>query len=167
MHGPPAVPGGDELRRVATGHDEEPRPIREINSEIPEWLCQVIARLMAKEPDARFASARDVAELLEECLVHVQQPTVVPLPAVFVHRYRGRRKFSISRRSFGVIVMIAALGLSLLGIVLWTGLKGPDSNEPRSNAVCGCRSSTGRGRAESDGSHAKTRTPFRESHNRP
>ena len=43
------------LRRVT---DEEPRAIREINSEIPEWLCQVIARLMAKQPDARFDSAR-------------------------------------------------------------------------------------------------------------
>ncbi len=66
------------LRRIT---DEEPRPIREINPEIPEWLCGIVAKLMAKRPDDRFQSAQEVAKLLEECLAHVQQPTVVPLPA--------------------------------------------------------------------------------------
>lgn len=65
------------LRRIT---DEEPRPIREINPDIPEWLCHIIARLMAKQSDERFESAREVADLLEECLAHVQQPTTVPLP---------------------------------------------------------------------------------------
>ncbi len=67
------------LRRIT---DEEPRPIREINPDIPEWLCRIVARLMSKEPDARFASAREVAELLEGCLAHVQQPTSAPLPEI-------------------------------------------------------------------------------------
>jgi len=66
------------LRRIT---DEEPRPIREINPEIPEWLCGIVAKLMAKRPSDRFQSSAEVAELLEECLAHVQQPTVVPLPA--------------------------------------------------------------------------------------
>ena len=66
------------LRRIT---DEEPRPIREINPEIPEWLCGIVAKLMAKRPDDRFQSAQEVAKLLEECLAHVQQPTAVPLPA--------------------------------------------------------------------------------------
>jgi len=74
------------LRRIT---DEEPRPIREINPDIPEWLCQIIAKLMAKQPDDRFESAREVAELLEECLAHVQQPTTVPLPH---HRSTLREK---------------------------------------------------------------------------
>ena len=71
------------LRRIT---DEEPRPIREINPEIPEWLCQIVAKLMAKRPDDRFQSAQEVAKLLEECLAHVQQPTVVPLPAAAPER---------------------------------------------------------------------------------
>ena len=65
------------LRRIT---DDEPRPIREINPEIPQWLCRIVARLMAKRPEDRFGSAREVAELLKECLAHVQQPTAVPLP---------------------------------------------------------------------------------------
>ena len=101
------------LRRIT---DEEPRPIRQLNPDIPEWLCRIIARLMSKQPGDRFASAREVAELLEKCLAHVQQPTAVPLPASLAPLSRGRR-FSIPRRRLGVIAMMAA-GLCALGMFL-------------------------------------------------
>ena len=65
------------MRRIA---DVEPRPIREINPNIPEWLCHLIQKLMAKRPTYRFASAEMVAELLAGCLAHVQQPTTIQLP---------------------------------------------------------------------------------------
>lgn len=65
------------LRRIT---DTDPRLIREINPDIPEWLCQVIERLMAKHPADRFQSAGEVAELFERCLAHLQQPTQIDLP---------------------------------------------------------------------------------------
>jgi len=65
------------LRRIT---DTEPRPIREINPGIPEWLVTIVAKLHAKDPAGRFASADELAKLLEQCLAHVQQPTTVPLP---------------------------------------------------------------------------------------
>ncbi len=49
------------LRRIS---DPAPRHIREISPEIPDWLCTIIQRLQAKEPDQRFQSAEEVAELL-------------------------------------------------------------------------------------------------------
>jgi serine/threonine protein kinase len=66
------------LRRVC---EETPRPIREINPDIPEWLVAIINKLHAKKPADRFQSAREVAELLSRHLAHVQQPTLVPRPA--------------------------------------------------------------------------------------
>ena len=60
--------------------DEEPVPIRELNPEIPEWLCDIVTKLMAKDKAARFTSAKNVHALLESCLSHVQQPTVIKLP---------------------------------------------------------------------------------------
>ncbi len=69
------------LRRIT---DEEPRPIREINPDIPDWLCGIVAKLMSKRPDDRFQLAGEVAALLEQCLAHVQQPTAVPLPDVLI-----------------------------------------------------------------------------------
>jgi predicted Ser/Thr protein kinase len=65
------------LRRIT---DVEPRPIREINPNIPEWLCSLVARLMSKSPEDRFANALEVADLLGQCLAHVQQPAGMPLP---------------------------------------------------------------------------------------
>jgi len=66
------------IRRVC---DEQPRPIRELNPDIPDWLCGIIGKLLAKRPDDRFASATEVADLLTGCLAHMQHPLTVPLPA--------------------------------------------------------------------------------------
>lgn len=60
--------------------DKQPRPIRQTNPEIPDWLCAIIQKLMAKDADDRFASAQEVAELLEKCVAHVQQPLEFELP---------------------------------------------------------------------------------------
>jgi serine/threonine protein kinase len=49
------------IRRVC---DETPRPIREVNPDIPELLCRVIEWLHAKKPADRPASATEVADLL-------------------------------------------------------------------------------------------------------
>ncbi|MCY2962158.1 MAG: hypothetical protein NT069_00655, partial [Planctomycetota bacterium] len=66
------------LRRIT---DDAPRPIRELNPQIPDWLERLIGRLLEKSRDARFASAEEMGQLLEQCLAHVQQPMTVPLPA--------------------------------------------------------------------------------------
>ena len=65
------------LRRIT---DDDPRPIREINPDIPDWLCRMINRLMAKHPADRFQSAAELSELLEGCLAHLQRPTHIDLP---------------------------------------------------------------------------------------
>lgn len=67
------------LKRVC---DESPRPIREVNPDIPDWLANIIAKLLAKKPSDRFQSAKEVAELLEQCLAHMQQPEANPPPVV-------------------------------------------------------------------------------------
>jgi serine/threonine protein kinase len=57
------------LKRVI---DASPRPIREINNEIPGWLADIIARLHARKPEDRFQTAREVADLLSQRLADVQ-----------------------------------------------------------------------------------------------
>jgi serine/threonine protein kinase/tetratricopeptide (TPR) repeat protein len=65
------------LKRVC---EDTPRPIWEINPDIPEWLCDIIAKLHAKKPADRFQAATEVADLLNRHLAHLQQPTLVPAP---------------------------------------------------------------------------------------
>jgi uncharacterized protein (TIGR03067 family) len=60
-------------------HDT-PRPVREVNEEIPDRLCDIIDKLLAKNPEDRFESAEEVAELLGQHLAHLQQPDSVPMP---------------------------------------------------------------------------------------
>ena len=55
------------IRRVC---DDTPRPIREVNRDIPDWLAAIIDRLLAKNPDERFQSAEEVAKLLSDHLAH-------------------------------------------------------------------------------------------------
>jgi uncharacterized protein (TIGR03067 family) len=65
------------LKRVC---EDTPRPIREVNPDIPDWLCNIISKLHAKKPAERFQAAQEVADLLGQHLAHEQQPTQVPLP---------------------------------------------------------------------------------------
>jgi formylglycine-generating enzyme required for sulfatase activity/serine/threonine protein kinase len=67
------------IRRVC---DDEPRPIHEVNGELPAWLEGIVNKLLAKEPGERFQTALEVSELLGQCLAHVQNPASAPLPAV-------------------------------------------------------------------------------------
>jgi hypothetical protein len=66
------------LRRVS---DEEPTPIREVNPDVPKWLAGIIERLHAKDPNRRFQTSAEVADLLGKCLAHVERPDDAPLPA--------------------------------------------------------------------------------------
>ncbi len=66
------------LKRVS---DDTPRPVRDINPDIPDWLSAIIDKLHAKNTGDRFQSAGEVADLLGQHLAHLQQPGVVPRPA--------------------------------------------------------------------------------------
>ncbi len=66
------------LKRVV---EDTPRPIREIIADTPDWLCAIIAKLQAKQPEDRFATAREVADLLGKCLADLQANRPVELPA--------------------------------------------------------------------------------------
>jgi Leucine-rich repeat (LRR) protein len=53
------------IRRIC---DETPRPLREVNPDLPEGLCRLIEQLQAKKPADRPASAQEVADRLAQLL---------------------------------------------------------------------------------------------------
>jgi serine/threonine protein kinase len=65
------------IKRVC---DDMPRPIRASNPRIPVWLVELIARLHAKRPADRFASADEVSRLLGKYLHHLRAPRTTPAP---------------------------------------------------------------------------------------
>ena len=78
--------------------------------EIPEWLDRIVAKLHAKRPEDRFQSAGKVAELLGGHLAHLQQPSLVPLPAPVrlpADRVKGKR---------GRLRLVGTVGVLLLAL---------------------------------------------------
>jgi serine/threonine protein kinase len=63
------------LKRV---NEDTPRPIPDVIPETPAWLCDLIARLHAKDREVRFQSAEAVADLLTRCLEQGQPPSGSP-----------------------------------------------------------------------------------------
>src|SRR5262249_44913262 len=57
------------LKRVI---DASPRPIREFNNEIPDWLGDISAKRHAKKREDRFQTAKEAAELLGQRLADVR-----------------------------------------------------------------------------------------------
>ena len=102
------------LRRVL---DDAPQPMASLNPELPPWFCAVVERLLQKDPAHRINSAQEVSDLLEQCLAHLQQPAVAPLPASLLPQTTGRlRNFNSFRK--GVLAVVATLGVALLGMFL-------------------------------------------------
>ncbi len=69
------------LRRVCDGQH---CPVRELNPDTPEWLAGIVDRLLQKDPDDRFQTAREVCDVLRQHLAELQHPTTLlkhgPIP---------------------------------------------------------------------------------------
>lgn len=114
--------------------DEAPKPIRELNPEIPDWLVMIIDRLMAKDKTERFPSAKELHILLDACLSHVQQPTTVDLPESLQFPPRTKQR-PLFLATMGVLLMTAAFTSFLwltgtLAFLIQDGPAPPESKEP-------------------------------------
>jgi serine/threonine protein kinase len=120
------------LRRLI---DDPPPAMASHDPELPPWFIRIVERLLEKDASRRFGSAKEVSELLEGCLAHLQQPASVPLPAnvsgtlrvpmgigtrsvpdtlLPVSDLRNRRTTLLFK---GTLVMIATLGIGLLSML--------------------------------------------------
>ena len=98
------------LRRVC---DEKPRPIREVNPEVPAWLIETIDRLLEKDPAGRLQTAGELADRLSSYLAHVQDPDSTPRPAASLPSVRSKQ-----RRNFGRIMGVVVVVVAIAGIYL-------------------------------------------------
>ena len=120
------------LKRVA---EDTPRPIREIIPEVPEWLCELISRLHAKNPADRITSAQEVADLLAQTPggspAAREHPRGSGCPeygdgeAAAVRGDRGTRpgvRRSIPKRRWAAAAAVLVLFLGSLGFTEATGV---------------------------------------------
>ncbi|HYH64622.1 MAG TPA: protein kinase, partial [Urbifossiella sp.] len=103
------------LKRVA---EDTPRDIREITPETPTWLCDIIAKLHAKNPDDRYQSAREVADVLADCEAQLKANSKLK---DFSRIPRGSRP--ARRRKWGsVAAVVLLLPLAVLAVTEATGV---------------------------------------------
>jgi len=127
------------LRRIT---DDTPRPLREINPDIPDWLEAIVAKLHAKEAAQRFATSDELAETLEQCLAHVRQPATAPLPESVTKLVTDKRRVTPAEKVRRVLSTprgrIAASVIGLGGVAtlllsisaLWNSSGTPQLDEP-------------------------------------
>jgi hypothetical protein len=113
--GRPAFRAATTLGVIKRVCEETPRPIREVNPDIPEPLCRVIECLQAKKPADRPASAKEVADLLARLLASLQGqgPPVLSVAAVSPP---ASRQTVLSRRwrwaAAALVLLCVGLGLT-------------------------------------------------------
>lgn len=109
------------VRQVA---DTPARPLREVAPETPEWLIDVIDKLMAKAPDDRLQSAAEVVELLggdphDLRTDRFAADSAVDTPTTVAAVLLGRR-----------IVMLTALALIGIAVVAFGIAQSVRNNRP-------------------------------------
>jgi serine/threonine protein kinase len=99
------------LKRIC---EVAPRPIQRANPDVPDWLCTIVDRLLAKSPSDRFQTAAEVAGLLQKYLAMLQSgPNLAPSkvntqPHIVFNLRSGKQK------------AILVLGLLVgMGILVW------------------------------------------------
>jgi hypothetical protein len=97
------------VRRVC---EARPAPLHTLRPDAPPWLETLAERLLARDPAGRFRSAAEVAEVMNGCLAHLQQPDTVPLPPAV----RGVRAGSsrLGRRSAVGLLLLLGVGTAAL-----------------------------------------------------
>jgi serine/threonine-protein kinase len=104
------------LKRVA---EDTPRPVRETNPEIPDWLEAIVATLMQKHPIDRFQSAAEVARLLESHLAHTQQPGQAPKTVSLPRKPVGHRRSVTVLLVVGLLAALSCCLLPVAGVMGW------------------------------------------------
>jgi serine/threonine protein kinase len=104
------------LKRVA---EETPRDIREIIPETPQWLCDIIAKLHAKNPDDRYQSAREIADVLADCEAQLKAHGRLRDLSKIPHCKRqpsGRRHWVAVAAILPVLPLLALAATELAGV---------------------------------------------------
>jgi WD40 repeat protein/serine/threonine protein kinase len=112
------------IKRVC---DDAPRPVHEINPEIPDWLSDLIECLLQKDPNDRIQSAREVAEMLGGYLAHLQRPGNFSMPAA-VRKVSRRLAHGRSNISPWLIGCVAVCTVLILGVSLYSVFKNGDKD---------------------------------------
>jgi WD40 repeat protein/tRNA A-37 threonylcarbamoyl transferase component Bud32 len=104
--------GGDSTVAILKSVcEDDPRPIRELRPDAPADLCDLIGKLLAKDPKDRFASAGEVADLLTGQLAGAHQPPPAPTEAARAEKPALGQPGGASTRGTWLIAVLCVVGV--------------------------------------------------------
>ncbi len=137
----PVFSGSDRqelLRQIAF---EEPRPPRRVNPAIPAELETIVLKALAKNPDERYATAKEVAEDLQRFLddqpIRAKRPTLLQRARKFARRHRSlvtTVAVSSALLIIGLLVTVAIAYYQTKEALDQTGLAKEKEAKERANA---------------------------------
>ena len=111
--------GGSRMLVYQVQHDD-PRPPSKISPSVPRDLETICLKAMAKEPDKRYATAAAMGDDLRR---YLRGEPILARPVGRIERtWRWARR---NQMVAGLISMVMALGLSLVGLSLYSVLAAP------------------------------------------
>ena len=66
LTGRPPFPEGTVAEKLTWHRTREPKPVRQVRPEVPEEMARILAKMMAKDPAARYQAPADVVDALAE-----------------------------------------------------------------------------------------------------
>lgn len=97
--------------------NDQPRSLRQINPDVPEWVDVIVARLLSKDPDLRYQSSSEVAELLTAWQAHLLDPANAKAPESASQAKPLASRSGIGGRFNGKLPWVLAAGM--FGFFAW------------------------------------------------
>ena len=111
--GKPAFDGDNAIDTLSAILHDDPPPIPRFNAKVPVHFCEIVNRLLEKEPNDRYQSTRDLAreiKILRDRVIAEQSGLDLPRPPMFSKQRRWMA-------AAGAAVLIAGMA----GLGLWLG----------------------------------------------
>jgi serine/threonine protein kinase len=112
----PACDGHDREEVLGQLLDEEPPPPRRLNPAVPADLETVLLKAMAREPEARYATAQDLADdlgrFLDDRPVQARRPSLARRAARWARRHRPL----VASAAFALVLTVVMLASSLRAV---------------------------------------------------
>lgn len=78
LTGKPLFPEGTAMQKLLWHQVKEPQPLHELRSDLPPAFMAILKRLLAKKPEERYASPRELLAALEAAIPSIAETPVPP-----------------------------------------------------------------------------------------
>ena len=111
--------GDTSISIISSIVKDTPTPITELNPALPRDLGRIVRRALAKDPERRYQTAKDLRNDLEELKASIDSGELVAEPGESPSTRRSTTRAFAQARGWLWVGLAAAAGLAITAAVLW------------------------------------------------